>query len=72
MCWPLTVKAPPSHNVTVTVTDVDEAATITSVPGSFVVGYEENATLDVAVFTATDPRAGHHQVDAGRRRRRRL
>ena len=44
-----------SHNVAVTVTDVDEAATITSVSGSFVVSYEENATVDVATFTANDP-----------------
>ena len=44
-----------SHNVAVTVTDVDEAATITSVSGSFVYGYEENATTVVATFTANDP-----------------
>ena len=44
-----------SHNVAVTVTNIDEAATITSVSGSFVVSYEENATTDVAAFTANDP-----------------
>ena len=61
-----------SHNVTVTVTDVDEAATINSVPGSFVYGYEENATTVVATVHRERSRAGHHQMDAGRRRRRRL
>ena len=44
-----------SHHVAVTVTDVDEAATIASVSGSFVVGYDENANAPVAAFTATDP-----------------
>ena len=44
-----------SHHVTVTVTDVDEAATIASVSGSFVVSYDENAKVPVAAFTATDP-----------------
>ena len=43
------------HVVVVTVTDADEAATITSDTGSFTVGYDENATAAVAAFTATDP-----------------
>ena len=44
-----------SHSVAVTVTDVDEAATVTSVSGSFVFGHDENDTAEVAAFTATDP-----------------
>ena len=44
-----------SHHVAVTVTDVDEAATIASVSGSFVVSYNEKDTAPVAAFTATDP-----------------
>ena len=40
------------HDVAVTVTDVDEAATVS---GSFVVGYDENAAAAVAAFTAADP-----------------
>ena len=43
------------HDVTVTVTDVDAAATITSNSGAFVFPYDENATTDVAAFSATDP-----------------
>ena len=38
-----------------TVTDVDEAATVTSVSGNFVFGHDENDTAEVAAFTATDP-----------------
>ena len=48
-------EATTGHNVTVTVTEVDEAATITSDSGNFVFSYEENAATEVAVFTATDP-----------------
>ena len=44
-----------SHEVAVTVTDVDEAATVTSVSGNFVFGHDENDTAEVAAFTATDP-----------------
>ena len=44
-----------SHSVAVVVTDVDEAATVASVSGSFVFGYDENDTAEVAVFTASDP-----------------
>ena len=44
-----------SHDATVTVTDVDEAATVTSASGSFVFGYDENDSAEVAVFTASDP-----------------
>ena len=43
------------HHVAVTVTDVDEAAIIASVSGSFSVSYDENAMAPVAAFTATDP-----------------
>ena len=43
------------HVVVVTVTDADEAATITSDTGSFTVAYDENDTEAVAAFTATDP-----------------
>ena len=44
-----------SHSVAVTVTDIDEAATVTSVSGNFVFGHDENDTAEVAAFTATDP-----------------
>ena len=49
-----------SHDATVTVTDVDEAATLNSVSGTFVFGtfvfgHDENNTAQVAVFTASDP-----------------
>ena len=44
-----------SHSVAVVVIDVDEAATVNSVSGSFVFGYDENDTVPVAVFTASDP-----------------
>ena len=43
------------HDVAVAVTDVDEAATVTSVSGPFVFDYAESATGAVAAFTATDP-----------------
>ena len=43
------------HVVVVTVTNADEAATITSDTGSFTVAYDENAAAAVAAFTATDP-----------------
>ncbi len=48
-------KGSTSHQVAVTVTDVDEAATVTSVSGSLVFDYGENDTTEVAAFTATDP-----------------
>ncbi len=44
-----------SHEVSVTVTDMDEDATIESRSGSFVVSYNENDTTAAAAFTATDP-----------------
>ena len=44
-----------SHSVAVVVIDVDEAATVASVSGSFVFGYDENHTAEVAAFTASDP-----------------
>ena len=49
-----------SHDATVTVTDVDEAATVASVSGNlvfgtFVFGHDENDTAPVAAFTAADP-----------------
>ncbi|WP_420623686.1 cadherin domain-containing protein [Candidatus Poriferisodalis sp.] len=44
-----------NRHVTVTVFDVDEAATIASVSGSFLISYDEIATAPVAAFTATDP-----------------
>ena len=43
------------HDVAVTVTDVDEPATITRDSGSGVVVYAENSTTDVAMFSAEDP-----------------
>ena len=43
------------HDVTVTVTDVDEPAIIASASGSFVFSYSEHAATQVAAFTATDP-----------------
>ena len=44
-----------SHDATVTVTEVDEAATVASVSGSFVFGHDENHAAEVAAFTASDP-----------------
>ena len=43
------------HEVTVIVTDIDEEATINSDSGNFRFGYQENAAVDVAAFTAADP-----------------
>ena len=61
-----------SHNVTVTVTDVDEAATINSVLRVFRVQLRRERHHDGGYFHRERSRAGHHQMDAGRRRRRRL
>ena len=44
-----------SHSVAVTVTDVDEAATLNSVSGMLVFDHDENDTAQVAAFTAADP-----------------
>ena len=60
------------HAVTVTVTDVDEAATIASDSGSFVVAYDEHDTAAVAAFVAEDPEGATIRWSLGGDGRRRL